>query len=82
VQRNKGISKNRFKIEISIKILSYWVKFNVRKKKYKKSMSLREMLIFCRGWTWKNYGALRFAKICVYQKNVFDEKQFSLFLEA
>ena len=45
-------------------------------------MSLKEMLIFCRGWTWKNYGALRFAKICVYQKNVFDEKQFSLFLEA
>jgi len=54
VQRNKGIRKNRFKIEISIKILGYSVKLNVREKRKKKktdkkSMGRREMLFFCRG---------------------------------
>jgi len=43
MQRNKGQSKNRFKIEISLKILGYSVKFKVRKKKDEKSLSLREM---------------------------------------
>jgi len=33
VLRNKGLSKNRFKIEISIKTFGYSVKFDVRKKK-------------------------------------------------
>jgi len=42
-------------METSIKILGFSVKFNVRekKKKDKKSMGLREVLFFCRGWTWK-----------------------------
>jgi len=85
VQRNKGLSKNRFKIEISIKILGYSVKFNVRKKKEKdkKSMGLREMLFFCRGWTKKLWRKLWWlAKICVYRENVLDEKRFPSVLKV
>jgi len=43
VQRNKGLSKNRFKIEIPIKILELaTLKFNVKKK----TMGLGEMFLF------------------------------------
>jgi len=58
VQRNKGLSKNRFKIEISIKILGYSVKFNVRKKKDKKSMG-KKCYSFAAVELRKNSGALR-----------------------
>ena len=46
MQRNKGLSKNRFKIEISIKILGWSVKFNVRKKKDKKQWALEKYYSF------------------------------------
>ena len=53
VQRNRGLSKNGFNIEISIKTLGYSVKFNVRKKKKKKDENQWALEYFCRGWTWK-----------------------------
>jgi len=80
VQRNKGISKNRFKIKISIKILGYSVKFNERKKKERQKISgpqrnfillrrlyLEKIMAHCNGW---------FAKICVYRENVLDERSW------
>ena len=59
VQRNKGLRKNRFMIEISTKIFSYSVKFDERENKREKSMGFTKMLFFCCGWTWKNSGLLR-----------------------
>jgi len=56
VQRTKGLSKNRFKIETSIKFFGYSVKFNVP---IKKSMGFAGMSFFRRGWTWKKSGTRR-----------------------
>jgi len=41
-------------IEISIKKIGYFVKFDVRKK-IKKSMGFTDMLFFCRGWTFQKF---------------------------
>ena len=75
VRRNKGLSKNRFKIDISIKVLGHSVKLNVRKKKQwasekcysfaavgfgKKSGALR--------WLRQN---LRLSRKCVRWKAIF-----------
>jgi len=40
VQLNKGLSKHRYKMEISIKTFFYAVKFAVRKKKIKNKKNL------------------------------------------
>jgi len=59
VQRNKGLSKYRFEIEISIKILGFYVKFNVRKKEKKKiNGSLEKCYSFPAVGLGKNSGAL------------------------
>jgi len=56
VQRNTGLSKNRFKIEITIETFGYSVKFNVRKKKKNKSMGYPFLgVILLRSWTWKKF---------------------------
>jgi len=60
VQRNKGLSKNRFEIEISIKILGYYVEFVVRKKeKDKNQWALEKCYSSAAVGLRKNFGALR-----------------------
>jgi len=81
VQRNKGISKNRFKIEISIKILGYSVKFNVPKKKERQKINgpQRNVILLPRLDLEKNYGTLRWlilqnlrlSRKCVRWKAIF-----------
>jgi len=85
-----SLGKNRFKqVEISIKTFCYSEKFDVREKKRKISMGFTELLIFCRGWTWKKFWhtvmvdcatdweVIIVAKSCVYRENVLNEKLFS-----
>jgi len=80
VQWNKGISKNRFKTEISIKILGYSVKFNMRKKrKTKNQCALEKCYSFAAVGLGKNYGTLRWlirqnlrlSRKCVRWKAIF-----------
>jgi len=44
----RGLRENPFKIEISSKTFSYFVKFEERKKK---QMGFTEILFLCHGWT-------------------------------
>jgi len=85
VQRNKGLSKNRLKIEISIKNFGYSVKFDVRKKRKKinglyRNDILLPRLEFDKFWSTAMAGGATdlkvtiVAKSCVYRENVLDEK--------
>ena len=76
VQRNRSLSKNRFKIEISIKISGNSVKLNVRKKK---QWALEKYYSFAVVGLGKNSGALRWlirqnlrlSKKCDWWKAIF-----------
>ena len=79
VQRNKGLSKNRFKIEIFIKIFSYSVKFDERKTMEKSRVSKKCYSLAAVGLG-KNSGTaiadsatdwdvINVAKSCVYREN-------------
>jgi len=88
VQWNKGLSKHRYKMEISIKTFGYAVRFNVRKRKKKNLWVLSENSFFWHGWTWKNFWpaaigdsamdweVIIVASRCVYPENLLDEKWF------
>jgi len=85
VQRDQCLSNNRFKIEISIKILGNSVKFDVRKKKTKNQWALERCYSFAAVGLGKNAGALRWLirqNLSLSKKCVLDEKRFSLVLKV
>jgi len=59
VQQNKGLSKNRFKTEISVKIIGNSVKFNVHKERQKINGPQRNVILLPRLDLEKNSGTLR-----------------------
>jgi len=94
VQRYKGIGKNRYKIEISIKIFSYSVKLDVRKKRGEGyQWVLQKIYSFAVVGLGKNSGALRWLIVqhtekwllspkAAYGENVLNEKKYYFVLKV